>query len=107
MKINQTNVNASQTGGVEAGGQTQSKSVRRVDGRANDFNTAPIGRGNSIDHVSLSSLSVQLRVATGDSPEHQSKLESLGKLVRDSKYRVDSQQVSQKIVEDAFHSELS
>lgn len=101
MKINQTNVSTDQ---AAATGQTQGRVTQKAGGRSFDANR-PVERGDATDHISLSRLSQKLLSSALDNPAQAKRVEELASLHQSGAYRVDSETVSKKIVEDAFHAE--
>jgi flagellar biosynthesis anti-sigma factor FlgM len=91
MKINDTTTaNTTQTGSLqEAITSAQNARVR-----------SPGGAAGSSDQLELSKLSKSLSLQQLDSAQHASRVAELRAAVANSRYRVDAQQVSRKLIEE-------
>lgn len=93
MKVDDPNLagmTSSKIGGTQA---PDSVSVRQ---KKNDS-----AASHSRDEVALSDLSAKIRELDSDSPERMARLEQLAAEVASGRYKVDSMEVSGRIIDDA------
>lgn len=97
MKIDNTNVSGTSAERLE---QNRATAVVRT-GYDRAGRTGSGGNSGNGDQIDLSGLSRALSAASSESPERVAQVEQLSEIYAAGNYRVDAEEVSRRIVEDA------
>lgn len=98
MKIDNTNVSGT---GAERLEQNRATAVVRTGYDRAGRPATGSGAGNG-DQIDLSGLSRALSAASSESPERVAQIEQISEIYASGNYRVDAEEVSRRIVEDAL-----
>ena len=104
MKVNDPNTTGVSQEGIGGAGLQRAQQAERT-GRQQVAGRSG-GGGLSPDSVALSGLGSHIRTLSADSPERAAQLDKLGNDVQAGRYRVDAQQLSQHLIEDALKPRL-
>ena len=102
MRIDDPNAKGLPPGGTIQG-PSQSNHAARA-GRTNPYAGQQEASGVAGDQIELSNLAGKLSELQTDSPDRAKRLEKLALEVQSGRYRVDSAELSRRIVDDAIQS---